>query len=98
MTLIFSKTNEMRFISHLDLMRLFQRALRREELPFELTKGFNKRPRMSMKRALKLGLASENEEATFYLKETIAPEDFKLRFQKQLPDGILVKEAKVSEA
>ena len=82
----------MRFISHLDLMRLFMRALRRAELPLKMSEGFNPHPKLSIKRALKLGLESDNEEATIVLKELIKPQDFKERLQKQLPEGIFIKE------
>jgi len=88
----FSKKGAMRFISHLDLMRLFMRALRRAELPLKMSEGFNPHPKLSIKRALKLGLESDNEEATIVLKELIKPQDFKERLQKQLPEGIFIKE------
>jgi len=83
----------MRFISHLDLMRLFMRALRRAGLPIKMTEGFNPHPKLSIKRALKLGVESDNEEAVIVLKELISPEEFKERLQKQLPQGIQIKSA-----
>lgn len=82
----------MRYISHLDLMRLFSRALRRADLPFKMTQGFNPHPKFSIRRALKLGLESEHEEATVALKEFVAGQDFKERLQKQLPEGIQIKD------
>jgi len=91
---IFSKKGDMKFISHLDLMRLFQRALRRETLPITMTKGFNPHPKFSITKALKLGVESENEEATFYLDSLIEPEEFRQRLNKQLPEGIAIKDAK----
>ena len=91
----FFKKGDMRFISHLDLMRLFQRALRRSGLPISITKGFNPHPKISVSRALKLGIESDNEEAIFYLdRADIKPEDFKERLNKQLPEGIKIKDAK----
>ena len=80
------------YISHLDLMRLFMRALRRADLPLKMTEGFSPHPKISIKRALKLGLESENEEATLVLKELIKPEEFKQRVQQQLPGGIIIKD------
>ncbi len=85
---VFAKNGLMRYISHLDLLRLFGRALRRAELPFEVSQGFSKRPEIMIKRALKLGLESENEEAVIRLRERVPPEEFKERFQRQLPQGI----------
>jgi len=85
---IFSKKGLMRYISHLDLMRLFARAMRRADLPLKLSEGFSPHPKLSLKRALKLGVESENEEASIILKFPVTPEDFKNRLQKQLPEGI----------
>jgi radical SAM-linked protein len=91
---IFTKKGAMRFISHLDLMRLFMRAMRRADLPLKITEGFNPHPKLSIKRALKLGLESENEEAVIVLKEFLKAEDFKEKLQKQLPEGIEIKSVK----
>jgi len=91
--IVFSKKGLMRFISHLDLMRLFQRAMRRAGLPIAMTEGFSPHPKMSFKRALKLGVESDNEEALFYINGWIKPEEFKERLQSQLPDGIIITSA-----
>jgi len=88
---VFAKKGSMKYISHLDLMRLFTRAMRRADLPLKITEGFNPHPKLSIKRALKLGLESENEEASIMLKERISPETFKDKLQQQLPEGIEIK-------
>lgn len=49
----------MKYISHLDLMRLFTRAMRRADLPLKMTEGFNPHPKFSIQRALKLGLRAK---------------------------------------
>lgn len=90
-SITFTKKGESRYISHLDLLRLFGRALRRAGVPFEVSKGFSKHPMISIKRALKLGVESENEEAKFILSKEMPDEEFKQRMQKQLPEGILFK-------
>jgi len=87
----FSKKGMMRFISHLDLMRLFMRAFRRADFPLKLSEGFSPHPKLSIKRALKLGVESDNEEASVLLKEAFNLQDFKERLQRQLPKGIEVK-------
>jgi len=88
----FSKQGLMRYISHLDLMRLFTRAMRRAELPLKMSEGFSPHPKLSLKRALKLGVESEQEEASIVLRFPVTPEDFKARLQKKLPEGIQVKD------
>jgi radical SAM-linked protein len=92
-TFTFAKREKMRFISHLDLMRLFMRALRRSGMPMKITEGFSPHPRLSLKRALKLGLESDNEEGSIVLKEIVDIKDFKEGLQKQLPGGIEIKSA-----
>lgn len=90
----YAKTGLMIYISQLDLLRVFQRALRRAQLPFVLSKGFNPHPKISFKRALKLGLESFDEEATFYVEPPIDPELFRKKLQGQLPEGIEILSVK----
>lgn len=80
----------MRFVSHLDLVRLFQRALRRAALPVTITKGFSPRLKISITRALKLGVESDGEEAVIYLDKPVGGEDFIVFLNKQLPEGVAV--------
>lgn len=80
----------MRFISHLDLVRLFQRALRRAEIPVTITKGFSPRIKMSITKALKLGVESNGEEALFYLDRRMTPQSFTDAINAKLPDGVKV--------
>ena len=86
----------MKYISHLDLMRTFTRALRRAELPLKISQGFNPHPKLSLKRALKLGLESEGEEASVCLVRLIRCQEFKERLQAQLPEGIKIKSVSYS--
>lgn len=88
----FAKKGRMRFISHLDLIRLFTRALRRAEFPITISKGFNPRPKISIEPALKLGKESESLELTVQLDEWVRPSLFKEKLQTQLPEGIELKE------
>ena len=59
--LCFTKGPGVRFISHLDLMRTFERALRRAALPLALTQGYHPRPKLTFASALALGATSEAE-------------------------------------
>ena len=93
MRFIFTKTGSMKFISHLDLMRLFMRAFRRAGLPIKMTEGFSPHPKFSIKRALKLGLESDNEEASVFLREDLSPSEFEGRLRVQLPKGIEIRDA-----
>jgi radical SAM-linked protein len=97
LNIVFSKKGLMRFISHLDMARLFQRAARRAGLPLTMTEGFSPRPKMSFKRALKLGIESDKEEVSFYINGWMNPEEFKRRLQAELPEGIGISSVKTGE-
>ena len=90
----FTKTGAMRYISHLDLMRLLTRAARRGSLPLFFTEGFSPHPKLRIKRALKLGVESEHEEAEIVLTRKMNPLLFSYRLNRQLPEGIRIKKAK----
>lgn len=84
----FCKEKLMRFISHLDLMRLFTRAARRAGMPLFISRGFNPHPKVRIKRALKLGIESNKEEAEILLTKNMSGEEFSCRLNAQLPEGI----------
>jgi radical SAM-linked protein len=90
---IFSKTGDMRFISHLDLMRLLQRALRRADLPVAITEGFSPHLKISTQRALKLGLESASEELTVSMSGNVTAAAFAESLNNNLPDGIRIVKA-----
>ena len=91
--MVFSKNGDMRFVSHLDLMRLFQMASRRAGLPVTITKGFSPHLKISITRALKLGLESPSEEAVFYMDKKIDPIFFIKNINDKLPQGVAVNKA-----
>ena len=66
---VFEKKGDMVYISHLDLMTLMRRAIRRTGLAFVLTEGFSPHVKISMPKALKLGRQSGREEMSFWLTE-----------------------------
>ena len=65
---LFDKTGNARYISHLDLKRVFQRAFKRSGLPLTHTQGFNPRPSVSIALPLSLGVESRCELLDFELE------------------------------
>lgn len=84
----------MRFISHLDLLRLFQRAARRAGLPLKFSQGFNPHPKIKIEPALKLGLECDDLHAKIVLKEPMDMIEVRKRIETQLPEGIGLREIK----
>ena len=90
---LFEKTGNAAYISHLDLMRVFQRSFKRAGLPLTHTKGFNPRPSVSIALPLSLGVESICELLDFDLEgETIPCEEIKERLNACLTDGVRILE------
>ncbi|MBE9180783.1 TIGR03960 family B12-binding radical SAM protein [Oculatella sp. LEGE 06141] len=86
----FGKQGNMALVSHLDLIRLFDRAIRRAALPISFTGGFHPGPRISPANALSLGATSSGEIVDFDLTESMDVAEFQQRFAAQLPADIPV--------
>lgn len=89
----FTKTGKMRFLSHHDLMRLFERALRRTGLPLRMTEGYNPHPVIAFPTALGLGIESLDEIVEFELTSWTAPKGIEKQLGEQLPEGVTVSSA-----
>ncbi len=84
----FGKLGSMALISHLDLMRLFERAARRASIPMAFTSGFHPMPRIAAANALSLGCSSSGEVADFELAIPVPIAEFQDRLSAQLPAEI----------
>jgi len=88
--LLFEKTGNAVWISHLDLMRLFQRAFKRAGLALTHTQGFNPRPSVSIALPLSVGIESVCEMLDFELDNHVSNEEILLRLNSMLTDGIRI--------
>lgn len=95
--IIFEKTGTAKFISHLDLVRVVTRAIRRAEIPIVYSQGFNPTPRISFALPLSLGQESVREFMNFKVEPDMAPAEAMEKLKVQLPDGLILKEAYVPE-
>ena len=89
----FHKGEPVRFISHLDVLRLLQRAMRRAQLPLTFSQGFNPHPVMGFASALAVGYTSDAEWMDVELDSPVVPEEFVSRMNAVLPDGLRVLRA-----
>lgn len=93
----FYKKGDMVFISHLDLIRVFERAIRRADIPVAYTQGFNPHPIMAFATALGVGIASEGEYIDIQLSDDMDSGLFMSRLNSVLPDGLkIIKSKKIS--
>lgn len=89
--LLFEKMGNAVWMSHLDLMRLMQRAFKRADLPLKHTQGFNPRPSVSIALPLSVGVESKCELLDFDLDgQAVSYEEMKQRLNAALVDGVKV--------
>ena len=72
----FYKHEQVMFVSHLDMQRLFQRAFRRADLQLAYSNGFNPHPLLSFATALSVGYTSDCEYFDVMLSEYVSPAEF----------------------
>ena len=88
----FTKQGKVRYTSHRDLARIWERALRRAGVPVAYSQGFSPRPRISFGLALPTGYASEGEYLDISVSTAIAdPSALVAPLTAALPDGIDVQ-------
>ena len=86
----FSRGEELKFISHLDIMRLWQRALHRAGVAVAYTEGYSPHPRISLAAPLAVGVTSQGELMDIFCAKWISPHFFTTAVSQQLPPGIQI--------
>ena len=90
----FSRGEEVKYISHLDIIRLWERAFRRADIPLVYSEGFNPHPRISLAAPLSVGVTGESELMDVFVTDTISPHWFIAAVNRQLPPGIKILEVR----
>ena len=90
MRLKFSKTGAMKYIGHLDVMRYFQKALRRASIPVKFSAGFHPHMLMSFAAPLSVGVESTAEYFDLELSEDMEPKELVNRLNAEMAEGFAV--------
>jgi len=90
----FYKEEAARFLSQLDMVRLFERAARRAGLPIAYTQGFNPHPKISFGPALAVGITGKKEYADLEFEVPVDVERAVLDLGAQMPYGIGIRDGK----
>ncbi len=89
----YKKGEEIKFVSHKDLMRAFQRTIQRAKLPIAYSQGFNPHMKISWGNALKVGATSDEQYATLQFETWIKPAEVMQKFNQERPPGLEILEA-----
>jgi len=93
----FSRGEELKYLSHLDVMRLWERALRRANLPLAYSQGFSPHPKISIAAPLPLGVTGEGELMDIVIQRRVSPYLVQKTLANQLPKGMsIISVAQVS--
>ncbi|MBA7714869.1 hypothetical protein ES703_123901 [subsurface metagenome] len=84
----FCRGQEVKFISHLDILRLWQRALHRAGISVAYSEGFSPHPRISLAAPLPIGVTSQAELMGILCTKWVSPHFFTATVSQQLPPGI----------
>ncbi|MGI6549932.1 MAG: TIGR03936 family radical SAM-associated protein [Syntrophomonadales bacterium] len=86
----YEKGPVIRYLSHLDMVRLWERLLRRSHLPIQLTKGFNPHLKISLGTVLPVGLWGKKEYLDMEMEEEFKLDELRSRLTQAAPPGIKV--------
>ena len=89
----FSRRRELKYISHLDMIRLWCRAFHRAEINLAYSEGFKPHPRISLAAPLALGVTGDGELMDIYLSKPITPHYLVKAVNQKLPAGIEINQA-----
>jgi radical SAM-linked protein len=84
----FKRGGEVKFVSHLDLIRLWQRAFQRARIPIAYSEGFSPHPKISLAAPLPIGVTSDAELMDIHLAKWVSPHFLNSALSQQLPSGI----------
>ncbi|HOA73290.1 MAG TPA: TIGR03936 family radical SAM-associated protein [Phycisphaerae bacterium] len=89
----FAVQDDVRFISHHDMMRLFERALARTQLPVRFSEGFNPRPKLSLPLPRPVGIASTADVLVVEFTGPMDPQEALRQLAAQMPGSVTLEEA-----
>jgi radical SAM-linked protein len=87
----FARGDLLRYITHLDLMRAWERALKRARIPLAYSEGFTRHPQLQLAAPLPVGATAEGELMDVFLEEPLPPDEFSARLRSQTPPGLTVQ-------
>ncbi|MGH2598525.1 MAG: TIGR03936 family radical SAM-associated protein [Dehalococcoidia bacterium] len=88
----FARGDLLRYITHLDLMRSWERAIKRAGLPLAYSEGFTRHPQIALAAPLPVGATAEGELMDVFLDQVMDPAEFRTRLAAQTPPGLTIEQ------
>ncbi|MBW1616835.1 MAG: TIGR03960 family B12-binding radical SAM protein [Deltaproteobacteria bacterium] len=96
-SLLFSKKDNAKFFGHLEMAKIFLRALKRGKIPLKFSSGFHPKPKVSFEDSLPLGMESESETMNITVLDGTTPRETVKSLNENLPDGLFIYDWKEYE-
>lgn len=93
----YSVDGPLRYASHLEMMRVWERSARRARLPLAYSGGFNPRPQIQIAAALPVGFAGDAEVVDLWLSEPLAPQRARQALEGKVPEGLSIIDATTAD-
>jgi radical SAM-linked protein len=90
----FTRGDDMKYVTHLDMMRFWERALRRAAIPVTYSEGFSPHPQIALAAPLAVGVTSDCELMDVFLEERMTPRSFIETLSPQVPPAITITAAR----
>ncbi len=84
----YSRGTQVQYVGHLDMMRFWERVLRRSRAPISYSEGFTPHAQIAMVAPLSVGMSGKAELIDVFLAEPMPPGEFRVRLQEALPAGV----------
>src|SRR6059058_4355063 len=86
----YARGPEVRYVSHLDMMRFWERALRRAHVPVAYSEGFTPHPQINLGAPLSVGMTSRAELLDVFLARPMAADELRRALEAQMPAGMQI--------
>lgn len=91
----YAKLDQAKYFSHLEMVNIILRALRRAKIPLKYTQGFHPKPKISFDDPLPIGIESEQERFVLSIPDFVEPGSLTRRLNRQLPEGLVINSCRV---
>jgi radical SAM-linked protein len=88
----YRKDGPAQYVAHLDVMRTWERAIRRAKLPLAYTQGFSPHPRIAFAAPLPVGTLGRRERMDVWLEDGVEPAEVRRRLDESLPEGLAIEQ------
>jgi radical SAM family uncharacterized protein/radical SAM-linked protein len=94
----YSKSGQAKYFGHLEMVKIFLRAIKRAAIPVKYSEGFHPKPKISFEDPLPIGLESQNEFMYIIISDNVKRQQIIRGLNQHLPEGLFVKDCRLAKS